>query len=243
MREGRRRETERLVQQDLARRVGDVVFAPHHVRHFHQRIVDHDREVVGGRAVGPDDDRVADDVGLEPDVAAHGVGEDDVALLGHAKPNRGAFAGRDARRGLFARQPAAGAGVARRPAVRERVLALGVELRGRTEAVVRGSRAEQLRGVRLIEMQPLRLPVRTVRAADVGPFVPVEPEPAQVAHDRGLRLARRSLDVGVLDAQDEGAAGAAREQPVEQRRAGVADVQLPGGAGSEADSHELLALP
>ena len=51
-----------------------------------------------------------------------------------------------------------------------------------------------------------------------------------------LGLARRALDVGVLDAEDERAARAAREQPVEQRRARVADVQLPGRAGGEADA-------
>ena len=43
-----------------------------------------------------------------------------------------------------------------------------------------------------------------------------------------LRFARRSLDVGVLDAQDERAALAAREQPVEQRRARIADMEVTG---------------
>ena len=86
-------------------------------------------------------------------------------------------------------------------------------------------------------MQPLGLPVRPARTADVGPLVPVEAEPAQIAQDRRLGLARRALDVGVLDAQDERAARAARQQPVEQRRARVADVELAGGAGCEADTH------
>ena len=67
-----------------------------------------------------------------------------------------------------------------------------------------------------------------MRAADVGPLVPVEAEPAQVLEDAGLGLARRALGVGVLDAQDERAVLAVREQPVEQRRARVADVELPG---------------
>ena len=47
-------------------------------------------------------------------------------------------------------------------------------------------------------------------------------------------LGRRALLVGVLDAQDEGAAVMARERPGEQRGADVAEVQEPGGAGREA---------
>src|SRR6185369_6790311 len=56
------------------------------------------------------------------------------------------------------------------------------------------------------------------------------------ADDGGLRLARGSLDVGVFDAEDESAVLSAGEQPVEQRGARVADVELPGGAGCETDS-------
>mgnify|MGYP003694725645 CR=1 FL=1 len=89
-------------------------------------------------------------------------------------------------------------------------------------------------------MQALRLAVGPARAADVGPFVPVEPEPAQVLEDALLGLLRRTLGVGVLDAEDERAVVPAREQPVEERRARVADVELTGGAGSEADSHADL---
>ena len=102
---------------------------------------------------------------------------------------------------------------------------------------------EQLVGVRGEEVQALGLAVRPARAADVGPFVPVEAEPAQVLENALLGLPGRALGVGVLDAQDEGAVVAAREQPVEERGARVADVQLPGGAGREADSHVSTRRP
>ena len=42
--------------------------------------------------------------------------------------------------------------------------------------------------------------------------------------------------IGVLDAQDEDAAVPPREEPVEQRRARAADVEIAGGRGCEADS-------
>ncbi len=86
-------------------------------------------------------------------------------------------------------------------------------------------------------MQPLRLAIGTVRPADVGPLVPVEPEPAQVFEDARLGLARRPLGVGVLDAEQERPVLAVRQQPIEERRAGVPDVQLTGGAGSESYAH------
>jgi hypothetical protein len=51
------------------------------------------------------------------------------------------------------------------------------------------------------------------------------------AHD----LVGRTLLVGILDAQDEHAAVATREQPIEDRGAGAADVQEAGRGGCEAD--------
>ena len=62
------------------------------------------------------------------------------------------------------------------------------------------------------------------------------PEPAQPVEDRALVLARGALAVGVLDAQEERAARAARVGPVEERRARAADVQLAGRARGEAEA-------
>src|SRR5947199_9532290 len=86
-------------------------------------------------------------------------------------------------------------------------------------------------------MKTLRLAVRPSRSADIGAFVPVEAEPAQIPQNARLRLDRRALDVGVLDAENERAAAAAREQPVEERGTHAADVQMTGGARSEAYAH------
>ena len=55
-------------------------------------------------------------------------------------------------------------------------------------------------------------------------------------------LLRRALDVGVLDAQHEHAAVTPREQPVEERRAGAADVEVAGGRRREADAREQTRL-
>src|SRR6185436_8333445 len=87
-----------------------------------------------------------------------------------------------------------------------------------------------------ILLEALRLKVGRVGTADVRPFVPVEPEPPHAVDDARDHVPRRSLGVGVFDAEDERAAVTAGEEPVEQRRARAADVQVAGGGWSEADA-------
>src|SRR5262249_10799236 len=107
----------------------------------------------------------------------------------------------------------------------------------RAETVVRRARAEQFLGVGLIQVQPLGLPVRPVSAAPVRTLLPVETQPLEVPANPDFGCLRRSLLVGVLDTGNERAAGSAREQPVEERRACVADVQMAGRARRKPYSH------
>ncbi len=81
----------------------------------------------------------------------------------------------------------------------------------------------------LVALAALRLQDRAL--------VPVELEPAQRVEDLLDVLGRRALAVGVLDAQHHLAPFVAGEQPVEQRRAGAADVQRAGWRWSEANPH------
>src|ERR1044072_3314147 len=86
-------------------------------------------------------------------------------------------------------------------------------------------------------MQTLRLAIRAMLAARVYALGPLEAEPVQVVDHAALGLAGRALEVGILDAQDERPALSARQQPVEERGARVAHMQLPGGARSKTESH------
>ena len=81
-----------------------------------------------------------------------------------------------------------------------------------------------------------------MRSARLGPFVPVETKPAQAVQDAGDHVGRRSLDVGILDAQHEHAAVPAGVEPVEERRARAADVQVAGGGRGEADAQGHIRL-
>src|SRR5258706_5806455 len=92
-----------------------------------------------------------------------------------------------------------------------------------------------------IEFEPLGLPVRPAVAAGVDALGPLEAQPAQIVDHGLLGRLRRSIEVGVLDPQDERAAVPAGQQPVEERRPRVADVKLARGAWCESDPHVLPA--
>ena len=74
-------------------------------------------------------------------------------------------------------------------------------------------------------------------AAESGAtFVPLEAEPREVGEDGLLGPPGGALEVGVLDAEHEAAAVGAREEVVEERGAGAADVEVARGRGREADA-------
>ena len=68
-------------------------------------------------------------------------------------------------------------------------------------------------------------------------LVVFQPEPGHALQDGVHRLGGGALEVGVLDAQDEGAAVLARIQPGEQRGARAADVQVTGGARGKSGAN------
>ena len=95
----------------------------------------------------------------------------------------------------------------------------------------------------LVIFLPLALEIRAevalARAGGVAgerAFVPIEAEPAQAVEDDVHGLLRIARGVGVLDAEDERAAGVAGVKPVEQRGARAADVQVAGRRRGEADA-------
>ena len=96
--------------------------------------------------------------------------------------------------------------------------------------------------VRLAGSEPLpddlavtRVALGLVERALVG----IETQPLHAVEDHLHGFGRGALAIGVLDAQDERAAVAARVEPAEERSAHAADVQEAGGAGGEAcpDGH------
>ena len=114
VREPGRLAPQRLVQQQLPRRIRDVILAPDDVRNLHQHVVDHDGEVVGGVPVGSQEHRIADHRRVEVDGPADEVVEHDLPSVGDPEPDHGPLAGGTPPRDLLRTQRPAGARVAGR---------------------------------------------------------------------------------------------------------------------------------
>ena len=117
-----------------------------------------------------------------------------------------------------------------------------IQTLGRAEAAEGMTTFEQHVGVLAIDSAALALAVRRVRTTHVRALVPLETQPAQRGKDGGLGLGRAALLVGVLDAENEGAAVLAGETEIEERDVGRAYVRIAGGRGGDAgaDVHAVF---
>src|SRR4030095_7185180 len=79
---------ERLVKQQLPRSIRDVILPAHDVCDLHERIVDHHGEIVGWCSIGPEDDRISNNVGVEPDVTSNDIVKRHLSILRHSEANR-----------------------------------------------------------------------------------------------------------------------------------------------------------
>ena len=223
---------------DLARGAGEQVLAPEHVGDPHQRVVERVHERVERVAVGAGEGVVGHVVAVEGDPAPHEVVEDDVAL-GHPEPRH-----RRSPLGLE-RRHLLGGEVAAEPVVAHVLgagrLAPGGDLVGGAVAAVGvAARGQPLQRV-AVEGAALGLAVRRVRAADVRPLVPGQPEPAEEVEQAVVRLLGVAGRVGVLDPEHEGAAVVACEGPVEQHRPDQADVRTARRGRRESDADRTIS--
>ena len=233
--------SERPEQEDVLGRVGEVVLTADDVADLHGRVVDDDGEVVQRRAVRPDDDEIAAEVGhVDLDPSAHDVVEGDDALTDAEAQDRAPALGL-ALGPFVGRQVRAATDVAGRQLGRLERLAIGGELLGRAVAGIRLVPLEEPRGGRRVAGQALHLAVGRVRTArflagHLGTLVPAQAQPVQAVEDV-LLIGDRATDlVGVLEAQDERAADVPGMEEVEERRARRPDVERPGGAGRDPDA-------
>ena len=80
MRELRSGGIQRLIQQDLLRRIRDVIVAADDVRDGHVDVVDHHRQMVGGVAIGAQNHERLDVLVVELDRAVYQVGKRGLAV-------------------------------------------------------------------------------------------------------------------------------------------------------------------
>ena len=198
------------------------------MRDAHVHIVGDHAQVIGRNAIGAQQHEVFQfRIGkLHP--AKDGIVESRTAGFGHGETYRCGLSGGAAPRAFLARNLPASAFIARRAALCGRSRAALLQFRLGAEAIVGMSGSQQLRGALAIHFHTLGLVV--------GTLIPIEAEPAHALQDAVNHLRGRALEIGVLNAQDERAAMMAGEQPVEQRGARAAHVQVSGGRGRETDA-------
>ena len=115
-------------------------------------------------------------------------------------------------------------------------LAVPLQLLLRAEAEIGLAFLHQSLGVLAIQLEAIALAIGCVRAADIGTLVPIDAEPLEIVEKLVLEARLAARKIGVLDAQHHDAAGLTGKEPVEERSAGVADVQLSRRRRSEANA-------
>jgi len=232
---GRDFPAEGLVEQVVLGRGGEVFAAADNVRDAHEMIVHHVGKVVGGQAVGFEKHLVLELLVFHGDGAEGGVAETGRALARHLLADDEGFAGAHACDGLV---------VAQIPARADVLFNLLALLFGGflllvllAEAVVAAAFADEQVGVFAEQVAPLRLDIRPDRAAHVGALVVRETAFGQRFIDDVARALDKTALVGVLDAENEGAARTAGDQPGVERGAQIADVHVACRAGGKTGAH------
>src|SRR5436305_3112558 len=90
-----------------------------------------------------------------------------------------------------------------------------LDLLGSAVAPVRVRRSRELCGHVGIDLTALRLLVRPVRTTDVRTFIPRQAEPIECINDAEIRRLGAALDIGIFNAEHEGATLVPCECPVE----------------------------
>ena len=154
-------------------------------------------------------------------------------VVGNLQPDRRGFSCCAAALRLRRIDAATLARVVGRTMLRHRQVTFAFQFVLRAEAGVSLALAHQPLRMLAIEVEPIALPVGNMRTTDIRSFVPVNAQPLQVFEELRFVAAFTALQVGVLDAQDHGAASLARKEPVIQGGSGIADMQLSGGRRGE----------
>ncbi len=220
-----RLEAEGFVEEQLAGGGDEQVLAADDLGHAHGGVVDHHGQFVGGDAVLAPDKEVAEIAqalelaGAEPDVV-----ENDLPIVGHSEApvdltgGFGVHAGSDGRAPVFGIDRLGG-------------FVLGVGRLGGAGHVLTGFVAgidvalvfQALPGFEE-KMMALTLDIGSEIAADIGTFVPVAAEPAEVLDGTAGEFGFTALGVEVLFAVEDASAGLAGAFHGDPERAGVAEV-------------------
>ena len=120
-------QSQRLVQQNLPGRVGQMLFRTYDMRDFHQCVIQYDRIIVDWNPVRFDDHIIADAVGIKTDSAANCILECNVLIFRHPEPYSRFAPFREQRRFVRRRQLTAFPKIARSLSLCHQLLPLGIK--------------------------------------------------------------------------------------------------------------------
>mmetsp|Transcript_23873 Transcript_23873/g.66853 ORF Transcript_23873/g.66853 Transcript_23873/m.66853 type:complete len:384 (-) Transcript_23873:12-1163(-) len=228
-----------LVDKDLPRSVHQVLLRAEHVCDAHLRVIHYNAEVVHGHTGIANNDEIATQViGIPLDLTQHQVVDHHLLVLGHAEAVHIGRALAEHLLDLGCRRPGPRAIHDESLLVFLSLCAHSIEILGSQEALVHLVPCNQLLELLLVDpsIHALALPIRTDGAAAVRALIPSDAAPLQAFQDRGLGVRGRPSHVRVLDSEDHLAALRLREEPVEECRAGAADVEHARRRRCEADT-------
>ncbi len=205
---------ESLEDLDLGGRVGDVILASDDMRDAERRVVSDGGQGIEIAAVLPDQDRIGQRARIDVARPADEILPSHLTRFQREAPMRAPALGFEPRP-LLGRELERGAVIDRRQAARELEPAAALEFLARLVAGIEAARRLQPVRRRRIDLQPLRLPRHHVGH---------DPEPGEILLRRIGEGPPRALRIGIVEAEDEAAAGPAREERVEERGARIADM-------------------
>ncbi len=211
----RRRLPESLEELQVLERVHDVIFASNHVRDLHLDVIHHVDEVKDIRAVG---------------AAHHHVGGIFLVGVVHRDVSADEIVQRHGVLPFEAEAPYRALG---RPGYVVAVLVFAIG----SGRFVHASRRQEPFKVAVINLFAPALEIGAVVPPRSGTFVPVETEPFQPVKNGLSGGFDVAFLVGVFDAQYERAAHLTGKKPIEQSRAGAADVQVTGRRRGETGAY------
>ena len=228
---------ERLVQQVVLGRAGKILAAADDMGDAHQVIVHNIGKVVGGHTVSLDQNLVIQLLDIDLDVAVDNIVKAGHAALGDFLADDIRLTGGQLGGNLLGGEAAAMSVIVGHLAGGALRLVHFVQALLGAEAVVRLAGLDQLLGILLEHAHALALDIGADRAADVGALVPGQAGGLQRIVDNVCGTLDQTALVGVLNAQDKGAAVVARLQIGVQSRAQIAYMHIACGGRRKAGTN------
>jgi hypothetical protein len=228
--------SESPIDQDLPGRVGKVVISPNHLGNTHQMVIDDTGKIIGAHSVGPDDDEITDSLGVEVHFSVNEILEGDRPPF-HPKAENRTVSFRFHPGDLVFGKGATSAVITGHLSFGELFLPDSLQSFRGAEAFVDFSFLKKLIRIVTVERKALGLAIGAIRAFPVGTFVPLDSQPMKIFNDAVEGGLRRSLQIRILDPEDEGAPMFSGKEVIVQGCSGISDVEKPGGSRSKTNSY------